>query len=211
MQRLEVFADITCPFTHVGLKKVLQQLEAASSTVEVIVRAWPLEWVNGSGLAAGPVAEKVAVLRHDLGVADFDGFRAETWPDTTIPALNLASAAYEQDAATGLRVSVALRAALFEEGQDISDPEVLESVATSCGLSDRSTRSTTISPTNGATPAVEADYAEGQRRGVRGSPDFWVGSEEFFCPSLSLSHTEAGALNAEFDGAGLAEFVARIA
>ena len=211
MQRLEIFADITCPFTHVGLKKVLEQLDEASSTIEVIVRAWPLEWVNGSGLEAGAVAEKVAVLRHDLGVADFDGFRADTWPDTTIPALNLAGAAYEQDLATGLRVSLALRAALFEEGHDISDPDVLEMVAASCGLTEWSTRSTTISPTNGATPEVEADYAEGLRRGVRGSPDFWVGGEEFFCPSLSLSRTEAGALNAEFDGAGLAEFIARIA
>ncbi|MFT4616189.1 MAG: hypothetical protein ACKVG5_14010 [Acidimicrobiales bacterium] len=45
---VEVFADITCPFTRVGLKRVVEHLAQIDHPIEVIVRAWPLEWVNGT-------------------------------------------------------------------------------------------------------------------------------------------------------------------
>ena len=50
MQTVEVYADITCPFTHVGLKQVVRHVDAMAEPAEVIVRAWPLEWVNGKPL-----------------------------------------------------------------------------------------------------------------------------------------------------------------
>ena len=36
---IEVFADITCPFTHVGLRRVAAEF---GDQVQVRVRAWPL-------------------------------------------------------------------------------------------------------------------------------------------------------------------------
>ena len=197
-QRVEVFADITCPFTHAGLKRVVAQLAPLEGKTQIVVRAWPLEWVNGAPLEAGPVAEKIEALEKQLNVDDFNGFRAETWPSTTIPALNLAAAASRVDDETGLRVSLALRSALFEQGLDVSDLDVLSRIATEYGL-----EAPGIEPHS----QVEADYAEGQRRGVRGSPDFWVGSDEFFCPALNLGHDDSGALLAEFDPAGLDRFI----
>ena len=58
--RLEVFADISCPFTHVGLKRfthvglkrVVHELAASDGQIDIVVRAWPLEWVNGAPLEA---------------------------------------------------------------------------------------------------------------------------------------------------------------
>ena len=47
---LEVFADVTCPFTHVGLKRVIEHIASSERPIAVRVRAWPLEWVNGAGL-----------------------------------------------------------------------------------------------------------------------------------------------------------------
>ncbi|RZV45665.1 MAG: disulfide bond formation protein DsbA, partial [Acidimicrobiales bacterium] len=176
-RRIEVFADITCPFTHVGLNRVVAQLETLDREVELVVRAWPLEWVNGVPLDADAVSMKVGVLTEQLGVQDFSGFRADTWPSTTIPALNLEAAAFEVSAETGLQVSLAIRAALFTEGQDVSSPDVLARIAERFGLD---------APSTEVHPRVQADYHEGQRRGVRGSPDFWAGSQEFFCPSLAL-------------------------
>jgi predicted DsbA family dithiol-disulfide isomerase len=196
-RRIEVFADMCCPFTHSGLKRVAAQL--ADTDVELVVRAWPLEWVNGAPLEAEAVSAKIAVLENELDVDDFVGFREETWPASTIPALNLAAQAALVDEATGLRVSLALRAALFEQGLDIADPAVLADIAAAHGLS---------TPGTEPHPSVEADYADGQRRGVRGSPDFWVGENEFFCPALDLARDEAGALHAEFDRAGLERFIA---
>jgi predicted DsbA family dithiol-disulfide isomerase len=198
MTTVEVFADISCPFTHVGLKRVVAQLRLLDRDTELIVRAWPLEWVNDGPLEAGPVAAKIAAFEEQLGIDDFRGFRADAWPDTTIPALNLAAVAFEVDASTGLAVSLALRSALFEDGFDISDPAVLADLATSFHLA---------VPDRGPLPRVEADYAEGQQRGVRGSPDFWVGDTEFFCPALDLGHDDEGALLTAFDQRGLEHFI----
>ena len=118
---IEVFADITCPFTHVGLKQVVRHVADMDDPVDVVVRAWPLEWVNGAPLDVDAVMIKAQALDEQLGVHDFAGLRADRWPATTIPALNLVASAYERDAATGLAVSLELRAALFEHGVDIGD------------------------------------------------------------------------------------------
>ena len=47
---VEVFAEITCPFAYVGLKHVVEHVAELDVPVDIIVRAWPLEWVNGAGL-----------------------------------------------------------------------------------------------------------------------------------------------------------------
>ena len=198
---LEVFADITCPFTHVGLKQVVGHVAEMSEPVEVLVRAWPLEWVNGSPLDVEAVLVKAAALSDQLGVDDFTGLRADRWPATTIPALELAAAAYARDAATGLAVSMELRAALFEHGVDVADPDALALIAAAHHLD-------ADAPELGR--AVRSDYEAGQRRGVRGSPHFFIGDDAFFCPALDLGRDADGHLTARFDSAMLADFFARV-
>jgi predicted DsbA family dithiol-disulfide isomerase len=198
---VEVFADITCPFTHVGLKQVVRHVDEMVSPVDVVVRAWPLEWVNGTPLDVAAVVVKARALGDQLGVDDFSGLRADRWPSSTIAALNLAASAYERDAATGLAVSLELRAALFEHGVDVGDPDALALIAAAHHL-----------PAPAAEPsaAVERDYRDGQQRGVKGSPHFFVGNDGFFCPALDLGHDDDGHLTARFDSAMLADFFARI-
>jgi predicted DsbA family dithiol-disulfide isomerase len=199
---VEVFADITCPFTHVGLKRVVEHVAEIDHPIDVIVRAWPLEWVNGTALDAAAVVVKAGVLHDQLGVNDFAGLREDRWPSSTIPALELAATAYAVDAATGLAVSVALREAVFEEGRDVSDPDVLAEIAAAHGVTAREV--------GAAGDAVRADYDDGLARGVSGSPHFWVGSDDFFCPALDIGHDADHHLTARFDPEGLAEFFARI-
>jgi predicted DsbA family dithiol-disulfide isomerase len=201
MQTVEVYADVTCPFTHVGLKRVVQHVNAMSEPAEVIVRAWPLEWVNGTPLAADAVMVKAQALAEQLGVDDFAGLRADAWPATTLPALDLTASAYERDAATGLAVALDVRAALFERGEDIGDADVLARIAAAHGLP---------APTGDTRSAVQADYDGGRQRGVKGSPHFFVASDDFFCPALDLGHDSDGHLTARFDADMLAEFFARI-
>ena len=198
---LEVFADITCPFTHVGLKQVVGHVAEMSEPVEVLVRAWPLEWVNGSPLDVEAVLVKAAALSDQLGVDDFRGLRADRWPASTIPALELAAAAYARDAATGLAVSMELRAALFEQGVDVADPDALALIAAAHHLD-------ADDPELGRT--IRSDYEAGQRRGVRGSPHFFMGDDDFFCPALDLGRDADGHLTARFDSAMLADFFARV-
>ena len=197
--QVEVFADITCPFTHVGLKQVVRHVAEMATPCDVIVRAWPLEWVNGTPLDVDAVVIKAHALTAQLGSDDFGGLRADRWPASTIPALELAAAAYARDAATGLAVSMELRSALFEHGVDIADPDALGLIAAAHHLD----------PAD-AGEAVQRDYALGKERGVRGSPHFFVDDDGFFCPALDLGHDDEGHLTARFDAAMLADFFERV-
>jgi len=203
--RVEVFADISCPFTHLGLSFVSAQLADADLDVEVWVRAWPLEWVNGTALDGPVTATKIEALRAQLGNDHFTGFRLDTWPRTTIPALNVVAEAYTQGAVRGLAVSLELRALLFEQGMNVSDPDVLARLGARHGL-----RGGLREVGGEPHPQVVADYEEGLSRGVTGSPHFWVDEQNFFCPSLTIGHEPDGTLTATFDSAGLTEFMTRI-
>ncbi len=205
---VEVFADMTCPFAHVGLKAVARHVSEQVSPVAVRVRAWPLEWVNGSPLDADAVAVKAAALTAQLGVADFARFTVDAWPVSTIPALNLAGVAYGINDATGFAVSLALRAALFEQGRNIAEPTVLAEVAAAHGLPTGSFASAldVLEPSE----SVRSDYELGLARGVKGSPHFWVERDDFFCPALDLGHDAVGQLTARFDQAALDDFFRRM-
>ncbi len=192
-RQLEVFADISCPFTHVGLKKVVAELEGFDPKVDVNVRAWPLEWVNGEVFAPDVMRVKVDAIGRHLGREYFAGFDEQAWPSTTLGALNLAASAFEVSAAKGLAVSLALREAVFEQGRDIGRPDVLVELAAEFDLE---------APSSEASAAVTADYEEGRRRGVKGSPEFWIDGQAFFCPSLTIAH-DAEGLTAEFDPKGI--------
>ena len=201
MQIVEVYADITCPFAHVGLKRVAQHVSEMSQPAEVIVRAWPLEWVNGTPLDIDAVLVKAKALTDQLDVDDFSGLRADAWPASTIPPLNLAASAYGRDATTGLAVSLELRAALFERGEDVGNPDVLARIAAAHHLP---------APATEPSHAVQADYDGGLARGVKGSPHFFVAADDFFCPALDLGHDADGHLTARFDADMLADFFARV-
>ena len=96
-RRIEVYAEVGCPFTHVGLHRLLQQRDARGSDVRVRVRAWPLEWVNNRPLDPGFVAREVDALRETVAPDLFYGFDPATFPATSIPAFGLAAAAYSLD------------------------------------------------------------------------------------------------------------------
>jgi predicted DsbA family dithiol-disulfide isomerase len=184
---IEVFADIWCPFTHVGLRTVVRRRsELGRADVAVRVRSWPLELVNGAPLDVDATAAHVEDLREQVAPSLFAGFDPSRFPRTTLPALALASAAYRKDDGTGEAVSLALRDALFEEGRDISRPEVLASVARSHGLDDGEAADVS---------EVLTDWHQGESRGVKGSPHFFCGDLESFCPSLIITRDEEGRLH----------------
>ena len=59
-----------------------------------------------------------------------------------------------------------------------------------------------------ARAAVEANFAEGQRRGVTGSPYFIVDGSPFFCPTLDIERHGAH-LRIDIDDAELDRFIDR--
>ena len=183
-----------------GLEHVVAHVAEIDASVDVIVRAWPLEWVNGTGLDVAGVQTKAAALCDQLGIDRFAGLRPDRWPRTTIPALALAAASYDVDSTTGLAVSTALRTSLFELGADISDRDTLADIA---GAHD-----VEFDPDDDG--AVRAEYELGRARGVTGSPHYFVADADFFCPALDLGRDADDHLIARFDPDGLARFLASI-
>ncbi len=153
--------------------------------VHLHIRAWPLEFVNGAPLDPATTAHHIHDLRTQVAPDLFRRFDPEHFPDTTVPALEIAHAGYARSVEAGESVSLALRDALFEEGLDISRPEVLADIAhrhhvEAVDVMDER--------------SVRDDWHEGQRRGVKGSPHFFCGELDAYCPSLEISRGETGQL-----------------
>ena len=195
---IEVFADVLCPFTHVGLRRLVERRHELGSTRLLRVRAWPLELVNGKALAGSLVAEEIDALRDQVAPDLFAGFDVTRFPTTSRPALALAAVAYRHSRDLGERVSLALRDALFEVGSDIAAPDVLADIAGAFGLE---------TPDAGDDAAVVADWHEGRSRGVRGSPQFFIDGNNFFCPTLDIKRV-GNHLRIAVDAAGYEEFLA---
>jgi predicted DsbA family dithiol-disulfide isomerase len=184
---IEVYADVCCPFAHVGLRSVVRRRhQFGRDDVVMRVRAWPLELVNGAPLDPITTAEHVGDLRTQVATDLFDHFDPVHFPRTSLPALAVAAAAYRRDDRTGEAVSLALRDALFEEGRDISRLDVLASVASAHGIDGLSAE---------ADEAVRAEWHQGESRAVQGSPHFFCGDLDAFCPSLNISKDDDGELH----------------
>ena len=196
---VEVFADMTCPFAHVGLQRfVTRRAERGSAGPVLRVRAWPLELVNGAPLEPGLVAQHVEELRAQIAPDLFRDFDPDVVPTSSMPAFELAAAAYQVGDGRGERVSLAIRHALFEEGLDIAAPDVLDRIAASEAITLHH---------GDAKRIVLDDYEEGRRRGVRGSPEFYLDGRGWYCPSLRIENID-GALTIEPDTEAVEAFLA---
>jgi predicted DsbA family dithiol-disulfide isomerase len=199
MRVIELYADVWCPFAHVGLRCVSER-RALLKRQDVLldIRAWPLELVNGKPLDPEDTALHVRELQSQVARDLFGRFDPEHFPQTSLPALACVHAAYRKGMETGEAMSFALRDALFEEGLDISSADVLSEIAQSLDLD---------SIDAADEQAVLADWDEGVRRGVKGSPHFYCGDSDAFCPSLNISSDEGGHLKMTTDMAVLDKFL----
>ena len=196
---IEVFADIWCPFAHVGLRAVDdQRLLTGRSDVTIGVRSWPLELVNGAPLDPATTATNVEHLREQVAPMMFTDFRVDQFPTSTLDALALVERAYRTDIRLGERASFELRDALFEHGQDISDQRVLTNIAEQLGIE---------MPDQVDHEAVIADWRQGQDRGVRGSPHFFWCETNSFCPSLQITKDPEHGISIQRDATRLTAFL----
>lgn len=198
---IEVFADIWCPFAHVGLRVVADERRRRNRMdLALVVRAWPLELVNSAPMDPKRTAEHVAHLRDQVSPDLFAGFDPTHFPSTTLHALALVASAYRCGSQVGELMSFAVRDALFEEGRDIARTEVIHELAD---------RLSVPYPTADDDATVRADWAEGISRGVQGSPHFFIGTDGQFCPSLSIERDAVHGTTITVNRAGLSEFLDR--
>ncbi|MEI6252950.1 MAG: DsbA family protein [Mycobacteriaceae bacterium] len=187
MSTVEVFADVLCPFTHVGLHTLIdRRTERGLDEPRLRIRAWPLELINAQPLDPVHIAAEIVALRGAVRPDLFKGFSVETFPNTSMAAFALTAAADRAgDPALIEGVGMALRDAVFEQGLDIGRPEVVQTVAARFGL--------TPLDTDAAEAAVRADWDEGKQRGVIGSPHFFTPhGGSWFCPGLAISRDDVG-------------------
>lgn len=196
---IEVFAELTCPFTHLALRRIVERRDDGGRSRPLLrVRPWPLELVNGEPLDPDHVAKEVRALREQISPDLFTGFDVDSFPSTSMPGLRLVEAAYAVDEGTGERVSLAVRDALFEEGRDLGDAEVLAAIAAAHGVE---------APGEERDDEVRRAYAEGQERGVEGSPHFFVAGSSAFCPLLDIQKDDAGDFHLALDEAAVSELL----
>ena len=187
MRTVEVFADILCPFTHVGLHTLIdRRTERGLSEPRLRIRAWPLELINGKPLDPHHIDAEIVALRGSVRPDLFAGFSIDTFPMTSMAAFALTAAADRSgDPVVIEEVGMALRDALFEQGLDIGRPEVVEAIARRFSLEP-------LNPDDTAA-AVRADWDEGSSRGVVGSPHFFTDDGgSWFCPGLNISRDSRG-------------------
>ena len=183
LKSIEVFADVRCPFADVGLSRIIQQRAARGADLPLQIRAWPLEVVNQEPLDPDLIAEEVEALRSQIAPDLFTGFDPARFPTTSMPALALTAGAYAIGPGCRRACRVALRWALFEEGQDIASVEVLLDIAQSAGAA---------LPHDCELDRVRDDLTEGRARGVIGSPHFFIGDHDYFCLTLAITRTDEG-------------------
>lgn len=194
-----MFADVWCPFTHVGLRRFVERRAERGSDLRLRVRAWPLELVNGEPLGPAMVAEEIEGIRAVAAPDLFAGFDQASFPASTLAPLALTDAAYRADPAVGEAVALDLRDRLFERGQDVSAADVLADVVVAHRLDE-------VAPV-ASSDAVERDWAEGKERGVAGSPYFFTPGGTFFCPALDVRRVD-GHLRIDSDPEGFERFLA---
>lgn len=188
---IEVFAELACPFTHLALRRIVERrTDQGRTEPRLRMRPWPLELVNGHPLDPEHVATEVRALRDQISPDLFTGFDPRAFPSTSMPGFRLAEVAYAVGDDVGERVSLALRDALFEAGRDIADPEVLAAIAAAHGID---------IPGPTLDGEVRRAHAEGQQRGVDGSPHFFVSGSSAFCPLLDIRKDEAGEFHLGLD------------
>jgi 2-hydroxychromene-2-carboxylate isomerase len=195
---LTVFADVSCPFAHVGLRRFVDERAARGLDEPVLsIRAWPLELVNATPMTGESLVGKIAALRERIAPGRFAGFDPSHFPTTTLPALAGEVAARRKNARTGESFSLAIRDALFERGADVGDGEVVNKMLSEFDVPP-------IRPEDA--DEVLAAYEEGKALGVKGSPQFFVDGAGFFCPSLDIEHDENG-YDISFDEQGFTSFI----
>jgi 2-hydroxychromene-2-carboxylate isomerase len=198
---VEVFADVVCPFTHVGLRRLVsKRADLDRSDVALWIRAWPLELVNGEPLGAALVGEEINALRELVAPELFTGFDPDRFPSSSLHAFALASSAYAHGVELGEQVSLALRNALFETGCDLADPAEVAAIGQSFDLE---------YPGSAGEQSILEDWHDGRRRGVVGSPQFFVGGQAFFCPTLTIAHV-GDSLRVTLDREGFETFLTSV-
>ncbi len=176
-----VFADLGCPWAHVGIHRLQTARTRLESSISIDVRVFPLEIINAQPTPFRGLQNEIPALAEmepDAGWELWAG-DATTWPVTTLLPMEAVEAAKEQGLDTSAKLDHALRRALFGESRCISMRHVILDVAASCDDLD--------------VPALTAALDDGRARrpmldGYRAAAGDIQGSPHYFLADGTSSH-----------------------
>jgi hypothetical protein len=146
----------------------LRRARAGVDQPPVAWRCWPLELVNERGTPWESLSQEIPVLAQ-LEPDHFSAPRRQTWPSTLLPAMEALKVAGELGGPSAAdRFDEAARRAFFLDRRDLSLRPTLADLAAATGL-DRADFLNAFDG-GGHRRSVVADWQEGRRRGVEGSP-----------------------------------------
>jgi predicted DsbA family dithiol-disulfide isomerase len=129
-----VYSDPRCPWARVAVRRLLDRLEQRGLATELAVdhRWFPLgdDAMPADGDALDSKLEPLRSLEPDAGWHRWSG-AGTSFPDSSELAAAWIQAAKRVSPAASTALDRALREALFAEGRDISDEDVLAEVAAS--------------------------------------------------------------------------------
>jgi predicted DsbA family dithiol-disulfide isomerase len=165
---LTVFSDLHCPWAYMFSIRLRRARARLGRPVPVQWRAWPLELVNRRGTPWDVVSREITALaQHEPD--HFATLDRSAWPSTLLPAMEAVKVAGALAGDAGAdRYDEAVRRAFFLERRDVSLRPTLLDLAAETGL-DRD-RFLDAFDRGGHRRDVVADWEEGRRRGVQGSP-----------------------------------------
>ena len=164
---LTVFSDLHCPWAYVFSIR-LRRARAGVGQPPVAWRCWPLELVNERGTPWDSLSLEIPVLTQ-LEPDHFAPPRRETWPSTLLPAMEALKVVGELGGPQAAdRFDEVARRAFFLDRRDLSIRPTLLDLAAGAGL-DREAFQVAFDG-GGHRRGVIADWQEGRRRGVEGSP-----------------------------------------
>ena len=177
---VEVFADVSCPFAHVGLRRFVEQRalvltgrpRPSSPRVAARARQWlsarspnrPRHMSRSFATKSHPISSPASTLDRS------PNRHSRRW-DWRPPHIGSAIASGNGSA---------WRYAM------LSSKPAATSATRRYSERSRPNRESSV-PTSDAVDAVIADWEEGKRRGVRGSPEFFVKGRGYFCPTLDIT------------------------
>ncbi len=194
--RIEVWADVVCPWCWIGETRLYRALgQRPQVEAEVVWRPFQLQpdlppegtpWDEVVQTEFGGPERAKAMFQQVAAAGAYDGLRFEfaripSHPNTR-DAHRLVLLAQESGIAR--RMAEALFAANFTEGRDIGNRDVLADVAAQVGLDrDRVAR---FLAGDQFGPAVDASQAEAASLGISGVPFFVIDGKYAFSGAQSL-------------------------
>ena len=205
---LTVFSDLHCPWAYVFSIR-LRRARTAVGQPPVAWRCWPLELVNERGTPWEIVSSEIPVLTQ-LEPDHFARPRRETWPSTLLPAMEALKVAGDLGGPEAAdRFDEAARRAFFLDRRDLSLRPTLLDLAAETGL-DRPAFQSSFDG-GGHRRSVVADWEEGKRRGVEGSPHaFLPDGGAVFNPGIGrIDWVDGIPVPREVDEAAIAKLLQR--